>query len=1041
MLESYWPNADAVNACIKNEAETADVSVLLAVHQPTPLMTRAAVTNREGPTTEKQLLDAFLSDDLPGGYLLCPITGPSGAGKSHVIRWLDAQLQRSKRYGDLLVIRIPKSASLRKVVELILEPLASNPRFAKPRDELSRAVAEVDLAQVIVRFVAELQNALADRGKDMRAMLAEDPSRGAELRPLIGHAEQLPKLFRDAVLHDHYASSVFARIVDRAIKGRDEDSAGGETDTQFFGDDLLVSENCNISEAALPVRNYYLSQIAVADAGRREPIARLLNSVVDRAIGHVFRLEQSSGGLTLQDIILGVRETLLVEGKELVLLVEDFAALSGIQEALLNVCIQEGTRDGKQVYATMRTALALTDGYLTSRETILTRAQRVWMIGSGQRSDAEIKAAAIEMVGAYLNAARWGALELRERFRKNPSTKSLTGWLPVWQDEGRSEAESATLQAFEQSGAGVSLFPFNRAAIERLVDHHLTENTKLSFNPRRVINEILRATLLDREQFLRGDFPPPGYHGLPPNGYLAGLVRNLSAPDPTKRRLQSALSIWGGDAPDARSLAQIPPPVFTTFGLPTPEDLTNVKFVKPALTGSIVDPSHTSNDALSDAPPGSTTAADRTQDPRIAAWVGKLDRWAVGEQLIQADARTLRNAFAELLLKAIDWSGLRIPETEVKGSWIAIAGASNNPTVGRILTLCTDQHDEDGSFREAMLGALRFRHHGGTWDYPEGDSDYVAVTEIIELLRAQLEHLVVADAKLVAGLVGNALLTQSRIAGMQPPLRVSGPSQILAGLFDRVPALDRASVEPTWDLLRVQAMTGSNGRDMRALLQDALRDRSASFQGTGRTAFAIDVPRIFDGLQMEVGEKAALPDGVDEDIRIFLPTIANDRIWNRVQQVIGLLREFRSEIGEFLDEAKLDKNAFVADLKEIVHLLQKTQCWPAQANLDVAAFARNLAEFQASPYAELVEAAAIVEDAGRDQLPKLLNALGALNLALIQRTLNFIKAAESLVSLGAPRVDRQIEARRQSDPAVVASHIMSLFDRIEHRPVKQEADQ
>ena len=133
MLEAYWPQAGAVNACIKNEAETADVAVLLAVHQPMPLIARAAVTNRETAATEKQLLDAFLSEDVPAGYILCPITGPSGVGKSHVIRWLDAQLKRSKRYDDLLVIRIPKSASLRKVVELILEPLKDNPRYAKPR--------------------------------------------------------------------------------------------------------------------------------------------------------------------------------------------------------------------------------------------------------------------------------------------------------------------------------------------------------------------------------------------------------------------------------------------------------------------------------------------------------------------------------------------------------------------------------------------------------------------------------------------------------------------------------------------------------------------------------------------------------------------------------------------------------------------------------------------------------------------------------------------------------------------------------------------
>jgi len=1027
MLEAYWPKADAVNACIKNEAETADVSVLLAVHQPTPLVARAAVTNRETVANEKQLLDAFLSEDVPAGYILCPITGPSGVGKSHVIRWLDAQLQRSKRYDDLLVIRIPKSASLRKVVELILDPLKNNPRYAEPREELKKAVAEIDTAQVIVRFVAELQNALAERAKEMRAQFAQDSSRGAELRPLIGHAEQLPKLFRDAILHDHYAKSVFSRIIARAIKGRDEESIGGETDTQFFGDDLLVPESCDISEAALPVRNYYLSQIAVADPARRDPIAKLLNSVVDRAISHVFRLEQSSGGLTLQDIILGVRETLLDEGKELVLLVEDFAALSGIQEALLNVCIHEGTRDGKQVHATMRTALALTDGYLTSRETILTRAQRVWMIGSAQRTDAETKAAVVEMVGAYLNAARWGEDGLKERFRKNQKARSLTGWLPTWHDDGRSEEDSAALEAFGMSDAGLPLFPFNRAAIERLAEQHLLVNAKLTFNPRRVINEILRNPLLDRDAYLRGEFPPPAYHGLQPNGYLAGVVRQLSVPDPVKRRLQSALAIWAGDAPDAKTLARVRPLVFRTFGLPTPEELTNVKFIKS------VEHSPSSTAA---APAGGETAAqvaapaESTQDPKIAAWVGKLDRWAMNEPLLQADARTIRNAFAELLQKSIDWSGLRIPDPEIKGSWLEIAGASNNPTVGRILTVCTDYQDEDGTLRQGMLGALRYRHHDNSWDYPEGDDDYIAATQIVDDLRRQLEPMLIADAKASGYFIGNALLTQARITGMQPPLRVTGPQPMLAGLFDRPAPSDGASIEPQWDHLRAHALSGSNGRDVRALLQDALRDRSASYQGNGRTPFAIDLVRIFDALQLEPEGRTTLPESISDDIRVFLPTLSEDRIWSRVQAVIQLLRQFRDEVGEFLDDAKLDKNAFVADLKEIVHLLQKTQCWPSQAHFDVAGFVRSLNEFQASPYAELVDAAAIVDEAEREQLPKLLNALGAIDLGLIQRTLAFLRAAETLVSLGAPRVAKQEEARRQSDPTIVAAAIIALFDRV-----------
>jgi hypothetical protein len=1025
MLEAYWPDASAVNACIKNEAETADVAVLLAVHQPTLLVARAAVTNRETVATEKQLLDAFLSEDVPAGYILCPITGPSGVGKSHVIRWLDAQLKRSKRYDDLLVIRIPKSASLRKVVELILEPLKENPRYAKPREELNKAVTEVDTAQVIVRFLAEMQNALVDRAKEMRSQVSQDPSRGAELRPLIGHAEQLPKLFRDAVLNDHYAASVFSRIINRAIKGRDEDSVGGETDTQFFGDDLLVPENFDISEAALPVRNYYLSQIAVADPARREPIARLLNSVVDRAIGHVFRLEQSSGGLTLQDIILGVRETLLADRKELVLLVEDFAALSGIQEALLNVCIQEGTRDGVPQYATMRTALALTDGYLTSRETILTRAQRVWMIGSAQRTDAETKSAVVEMVGAYLNAARWGEDGLKARFCADQSNRSLTGWLTTWQDDGRTEDAAEALEAFGATDAGMPLFPFNRAAIERLADCHLFENGKLTFNPRRVINEILRNTLLDRDTFLSGEFPPAQYHNLQPNGYLAGIVRQLSAPEATKKRLQSCLAIWAGDAPDARTLATTQPLVFRTFGLPTPEDLTKLKFAK--VEPPVVDTGTGGHKIGGDS---TEVRVGSTQDPKIAAWVGKLDRWAANEVLSQADARALRNSFADLLQKSIDWSGHRIPEVEIKGASLSIAGASNNPTVGRVLTVCTENRDEDGTLRRGFLGALRYAHYENSWDYAEADDDYVAVTQIIERLRDQIEPLLIADAKVALSMVGNSLIAQARILGMQPPLRVSGPQPMLEGLFNRPSPPDGVSIEPNWDNLRSQAMCSANGGDIRALLQDALRDRSASRQGTGRTPYAIDLVRIFDALQLEPDARPALPEGIAEDIRIFLPTLSDDRIWNRIQNVIQLLRQFREEIGEFLDEEKLDKNMFVSDLKEIVVLLQKTQCWPSQANFDVAGFVRSLTEFQASPFAELVASAAIVDEADRSQLPKLLNALGSINLGLIQRTLAFLKSAEMLVSLGAPRVARQEETRKQSDPKIVAAEILALLDRV-----------
>lgn len=1027
MLERYWPEADAVNTCIKNEAETAAVSVLLAVHQPTPLTTRNAGTNIEAPASEQELLDAFLSDDVPGGYLLFPITGPSGIGKSHIIRWLDAQLQRSPKRERLHIIRIPKSASLRRVVELILEPLEGDPRFEKSRSGLTRAVAEVDKRKAAVLFRAQIENALANRAEGLRLEAREHKDRVAELRPLIGHAEMLPKLFGDAALKDHFDDTVLARVVSRALQGRDNSAEDDETLSQFFADDLLLPDGIALNEAALQVKTYYQTQLAVQDVRRRQAAADLLNTIVDTAIGNVFQLEQSTSGITLQDIILGVREILLKDDMDLVLLVEDFAALSGIQDVLLKVCVQEGTHDGKKVRATMRTALALTDGYLASRDTILTRAQRVWVIGRREQNDDEIKRAVIEMVGAYLNAARWGEDGLRKRFDRRGADDGLTGWLPAWQDEEQSDEEGEALNAFGYSACGHALFPFNQLAIEQLVHQHLTEASRLVFNPRRVINEILRRPLLMRNTFVSGSFPPPEFHELRPNVYLAGLVRQANKPEPVKRRLASALAVWAGNAADQAALAHVPPAIFLTFSLPTPAELANIAFVTEQFqTTPPAGPTRGEN-----APPAPPSAPTK-QDPRIAAWSKKLDAWAGGTELVQADARALRNALGDMLKGAINWPALRIPDQVIDARSLWIAGVRNNPVGGRLLVVCDSHKDDDGTLREGFLGALRFGFNGHRWDYPEADVDYVASAAIIDRLVKQLIPMLLAEANAQTALIGRALLNQSRIIGLSAPVREASGEQLLRGLFSPPPQVEKQAFEEGWDQLRAQALGSFNGRSARKILQELLLDRSASFQGAGNKPFAIDSPRLLDTFANDP-PTGPLPEGLPDEARTFIPTMMDARIWRNLQAVIAKLQIFRSEIAEYVDE-NLDKGAFIADLREIVPLLQKTSCWPA-INIKLSEFEIRLTEFQTSRFVELLDkTAVIVDEADREKIPKLLNALGSLDLGLIQRTMSFLTIANDLVSQSEPRVTQQEAVRGQSDPRAVAAEITSLLEAVSRTP-------
>lgn len=1018
MLKNYWPQAAAVNACIKNEAETADISVLLAVHQPSPLVQRNAGTNLTTAATEKDLLEAFLSSDVPGGALIVPITGPSGVGKSHIIRWLDAQLRRSSKREQLHIIRIPKSASLRTVVELILAPLGDDPRYAKPSAELSRAVAEVNVKDAVITFRAHLENALGARRERMIAELREHPNR-TNLKALIGHAEKLPRLFSDAALDQHFITHVLTRLVARAIGGRSE--SDDETLSQFTAEDLMLPREIDLNQAARQVREYYQVQIAIAPLERLKPIVDLLNDAVDPAIANVFRLEQNTGGMTLQDIILAVRKILFEDSKDLVLLVEDFQALAGIQDVLLKVCIQEGEYEGKKVRATMRTAIALTDGYLAFRDTILTRAQREWVVGGQAQSDEEIKAGVIEMVGAYLNAARLGEQELRRLFNQRGSEQSLADWIPIWRDEDLSDEGSDAVPAFGFNTKGVCLFPFNRNAIEQLAERHLSQGGRLIFNPRRVINEILRHTLLMRPSFEAGHFPPPDFQDFRPNATIANWIRQSHQAEQTSRRLATLLAVWGGNPVEVAAIGHIPPAVFTTFKLPTPAGIANIPFVPEPPRVNVPGPNPIK--------PSETEREVRTSqgvvDPEIERWRTRLEAWAAGTQLPQKEANDVRSALFAMMKDAINWPSLRMREPYLRANWIMIPNARGNPQSGRQLNLCDDHLDEDGAVRAGILGAIRFAKER-RWTYPGADDDYVASAALVDHLLAQVTPLVIEDAKAEAAILARSLVIQSRIAGLSPPIRPSDADATLAALFTKPEPKEKQAFEDNWDKMRDSALGYIGTRLARDVLQSELLERVASFQGTGGKAFAVDIVRLFDIVAEDAVPEAA--DRLPDEVKAFIRPLGEARLWGQLTQIVAKLREFRTRINELLDE-KFDKTGFVSDLQEIIRLLGATGSFPSDWPTNLREFERRLAEFQASPIVDLVtKAATIVDEADREQIPKLLNALGSLDLGLIGRTMEFLASTNALIAAADKSVAREEADRGQADPATLCGEIITLLE-------------
>src|SRR5437867_9269153 len=100
----------------------------------------------------------------------------------------------------------------------------------------------------------------------------------------------------------------------------------------------------------------------------------------------------------------------------------------------------------------MRTALAYTTGYMDTA-TVLTRANVEYRIPDEPGTEDEIHSRIARLVGAYLNAARFGQEALESAYNANTDSRDLHAWIPNF--SSRVEPESrATLDAFGASTNG-----------------------------------------------------------------------------------------------------------------------------------------------------------------------------------------------------------------------------------------------------------------------------------------------------------------------------------------------------------------------------------------------------------------------------------------------------------------------------------------------------------------------------------------------------------------------------------------------------------
>ncbi|MCZ2153277.1 MAG: ATP-binding protein, partial [Bryobacterales bacterium] len=461
------------------------------------------------PCDERELLKLFLEPKLSEGRVIFPIVGSSGTGKSHVVRWMDAQLRRMDDHATRVVIRIPKGTSLKGVLGILLRDLPGS-EYDQYRQELARAQEALDPNEAAGLLCEMLAHTISEIGVAARARLLENPGdKGAQERDAYCQTNMLPALLRNQLLRDQHfirlrtgGDGVITRLVEQLTEGR---PAGADDDRQhLFRPQDLEFDQIDRDGLGLAEKRA-VGQLDRED--RRQVAAGILNTALDDAKQRLLRLDP-----TISDLFDAVRQQLLEQKKELVLLVEDFAAVSGMQKQLLQVIIKEAFRDGRQVLCTMRTVIAYTTGYMDTA-TVLTRANVEYRIPDEPRTDEELFSRIERLVGAYLNAARQGQTALEQAYHTHREQADGSGvWIPKFVANVEQEAR-ATLEDFGTSVDQYELFPFNRDAIRELSREGSVRAGQPVYNPRFVIQNVINRVLSHRDLFEAGQFPPASFGG------------------------------------------------------------------------------------------------------------------------------------------------------------------------------------------------------------------------------------------------------------------------------------------------------------------------------------------------------------------------------------------------------------------------------------------------------------------------------------------------------------------------------------------------
>ncbi len=479
--------------------------VFHATHSPTQLAYGRPGDSALRPTTETKFLDDFL--DPEKDRRLAFIVGDSGAGKSHLIRWAYFEIEKRNRKEQRFHVRlIPRSSSnLHDVILRLLEGFDEVSLVQSIKHELELARSKLTEKGARARVLDELAFVLEEGNVSQRPGARELSMEEEEVQELI------PAFLRDDAVRNWLLSEVdlVAKLGDH-IGGHRENIQTEPEDLLWTGEDLMVPVQL---QNDIGKRGRELAGLLIAAPTFPPMTARLLNHAWSAAYSALLGLRQGNLGKALEEI----REVL--QGKDLVLLIEDLSITKGVDFDLLESLIIPPNEIPGKTLCTLRSMVGLTpDDYRSLPTNVQSEARSYPVtltlpIGKSEEGSVSHEDL-VRFASRYLNAARF-PLETLKQWADDEDARQTS--LPSFCDASECPNRSNCHEAFgavspdEQTGE-YGLYPFTSESLIRLYgtlpQAKDASTGDLTFNPRAMVGSVLNRVMELAERDLSdGRFP------------------------------------------------------------------------------------------------------------------------------------------------------------------------------------------------------------------------------------------------------------------------------------------------------------------------------------------------------------------------------------------------------------------------------------------------------------------------------------------------------------------------------------------------------